>query len=225
MNLRRGWSADQRCVRLQLETADSPLFVCLSSHNVYPAAVFEFARLLDRLSVRQVLLRDPHRLWYYRGVPGLGASIEAVHEFLAQLKAGLRPRRIVTLGTSAGGYAAILFGLLLQADEVLAFAPQTRLTEPGDSRTPERIEALHALVGRSAPPLELSALWPRGQERAPRVRIYYSEDEPLDVLHARRLEPLTGVQLQPVRCEGHRIIPHLKRDGRLSRILEQAARG
>ena len=38
-------------------------------------------------------------------------------------------KRIVGLGCSAGGYAAILYGQLLGIDKVLAFSPQTVLTE------------------------------------------------------------------------------------------------
>jgi acetyl esterase/lipase len=46
-------------------------------------------------------------------------------EFSRSADAGVE--RTVTVGSSAGGYAALLFGHLLEVDEVLAFASQTFL--------------------------------------------------------------------------------------------------
>lgn len=217
--------SDSRCLRLRLEGADGALFLAFTSNNVYPGPVFEFARSLDALGLRQVLVRDPYRLWYHRGVPGVGNDIGEVRECLAQIVAAVRPRRTVTLGTSAGGYAAILFGLLLDADEVLAFAPQTRLTWRADSRTPRRIEKLHALAPPGAASLDLRAMVEARAAPPPRIRIYHSADDALDVRHARHLEGLANVELHPLRLDGHRIIPQLKRDGTLQRLLLEAARG
>ena len=39
--------------------------------------------------------------------------------------------RLVMIGSSAGGYAALAFGALLQADLVLSFSPRRSSTAPG----------------------------------------------------------------------------------------------
>ena len=53
----------------------------------------------------------------------------------------MAPRRIVTLGSSMGGYAAIRVGLAINADEVLAFSPQVPL-DPA-ARKAERLETMY----------------------------------------------------------------------------------
>lgn len=63
---------------------------------------------------------------YHHGMQGISKNIEETVEYL-------KPKienydRVVCLGASAGGYAAILFGSLLNVDSVIAFIPQTVLT-------------------------------------------------------------------------------------------------
>lgn len=59
----------------------------------------------------------------------------------------------------------------------------------------------------------------------PSVHIYYSDADTLDARHARHLRALPGVQLHELDCEGHRIIPQLKSNGDLLRILNTAMCG
>lgn len=77
-------------------------------------------------SERVVYLRDIHKEWYFRGVNSNYNTIEKVLSFLKKVSKGYK---IVTVGSSAGGYAATLFGVLLGAERVFAFSPQFDLTE------------------------------------------------------------------------------------------------
>lgn len=203
-------------------TPGGVVFIGFTSHNVYAQPVFEFARQLADIEVGQVMLRDPQRRWYHGGVPGAGTDIEDLRHALARLLSRHRPRRTITLGTSAGGYAALLFGRLLEVDHVLAFAPQTRLVAPGDSRTPVLLDALHSAVGADHHLLDLRHI-PAAAEDRTRVDIYYSRHDALDCRHALHLSGQPGVVLHELDCEGHRIIPQLKHTGALGRILRQAA--
>ncbi|HEV7757713.1 MAG TPA: hypothetical protein VGO78_01950, partial [Acidimicrobiales bacterium] len=90
---------------------------------------FEFFTLTAGLDVDRVFVRDTQRGFYHRGVTGVGRTIPEIRDHLADLiPAG---SRVVTVGVSAGGYAAILFGALLGVDEVHAISPITCLTRAG----------------------------------------------------------------------------------------------
>lgn len=60
---------------------------------------------------------------YHFGMEGISTNIDETVQFLKRQIDGYE--RIVFLGASAGGYAAILFGSLLNVDTVIAFIPQT----------------------------------------------------------------------------------------------------
>lgn len=62
---------------------------------------------------------------YHHGMQGVSTNIDETVEYLRQRFEGYD--KIICLGASAGGYAAILFGSLLKVDTVMAFIPQTIL--------------------------------------------------------------------------------------------------
>jgi hypothetical protein len=62
---------------------------------------------------------------YHHGIEGISTNIDETVQYLRQRFEGYD--KIITLGASAGGYAAILFGSLLNVDTVIAFIPQTIL--------------------------------------------------------------------------------------------------
>jgi esterase/lipase len=62
---------------------------------------------------------------YHQGIQGISNNID---ETVVYLKEQFKNyERVICLGASAGGYAAILFGSLLNVDTVVAFIPQTKL--------------------------------------------------------------------------------------------------
>jgi len=105
---------------------------------------FEFLSLTGGIPVKRVFVRDLRQAWYHHGLPGQGDGLLDVARVLRELIDGHDVRRVVMAGNSAGGYAALVFGCLLGADAVLAFAPQTvldlgTLAEMGDHRWDERL--------------------------------------------------------------------------------------
>ena len=69
---------------------------------------------------------DPHQCWYHKGIAGITNSIEETTEYLSNKVRNYD--KVIFAGTSAGGYAATLFGSLLNIHSVLAFAPQLDLS-------------------------------------------------------------------------------------------------
>lgn len=88
---------------------------------------FEFLRFLNKHypTYDKHFYIDMHQNWYQNGIQGITSSIE---ETVIYLKNEISKYHTVTfIGTSSGGYAAILFGSLLFVDKVIAFYPQTIL--------------------------------------------------------------------------------------------------
>ena len=107
---------------------------------------YEFVRSCRKAGARCALfVRDPTRCWYCRGLGEGGAggaggaggvggaggatvgssfTFEGMVEVLRAEVDSVRPRRLVTIGSSMGGYAAVRAGVLLGADLAVAFSPQ-----------------------------------------------------------------------------------------------------
>ena len=93
----------------------------------HPAGVarHEFVGTARRVGASHALfLKDPEQAWYLRGGTDTADAYAGVTALVAQEVQALRPRRLVLVGASMGGYAAIRVGLALGADVVLAFGPQ-----------------------------------------------------------------------------------------------------
>jgi hypothetical protein len=66
---------------------------------------------------------DLHGKWYNKGLQGITSSIEETVEYLRnEIK---DYKKVYFIGNSSGGYAAILFGSLLNVTAVISFVPQT----------------------------------------------------------------------------------------------------
>jgi hypothetical protein len=107
--------------------ARAAIFAFGSRHANKDTIPFEWTRTLAPLPVTKIYVRDIYQLWYQKGLPGIADSPQGVSDYLCRLIAGEDINRIVTMGGSMGGYAALLFGTLMGADEAYAFAGQTYL--------------------------------------------------------------------------------------------------
>lgn len=191
--------------------------------------VFEFFKQTASLPVKKALFRDPRRGWYQLGIPGIGDTAADVRAFLDDLIARARARRVVMAGASAGGYAALLFGAWCDADEVLAFSPQTFIDEKnratfGDSRWEPQIEALHASCQDRSAVLDLLAVLPSDGDSAI-AQVHVSGDDALDLIHARRISDRAGVQIIEHEVGGHRLVKTLRDRGLLGPLLVGAIHG
>lgn len=111
--------------------------IYFSSHAIYfPNTQEEFIRNLQEKDKYEwykmrhlnagmhIFVRDVLKQWYLNGINSTVNSIESLCELLRSLTYG---KRIICIGASAGGYAAILLGCLLNAEKVIAFNPQINL--------------------------------------------------------------------------------------------------
>ena len=188
---------------------------------------FEFRNLSESLSVMRLFVRDPAQAWYQRGLEGLTDDVKSTADHLAERIDHAGAKRVVMVGNSMGGYAALLFGALLDVDAVIAFAPQTFIG---------RWLRLRHRDGRWSRQVKRAQTAPRGRARqrdllpllrglAPArvaAQIHYGCDEPLDGVHAERLASLSWCHVEGHPVGGHTLVRHLRDGGRLDPMLRAA---
>lgn len=86
---------------------------------------------IDESDFDLMLVRDPDRNHYRKGVSGLASSVDELALRLKDLAVRSGYNRYVILGTSAGGLPAIRTGQMIKAAHVLAVGPDTPLRHPG----------------------------------------------------------------------------------------------
>jgi hypothetical protein len=187
--------------------------------------VFEFFRLTAGMPGKKAFLRDPRRGWYQLGLPGVGPTSQDVRRYLDRVIAEADVDRVVMAGASAGGYAAMLFGAWCGADHVLAFSPQTFIdaanrAAAGDNRWEPQIDHLHAVN----PPEAVYDLRDVLGDSSPRIDLHVSNDDALDLLHARRVADLPSVSITEHDQGGHRLVKTLRDRGILGPLLRDALR-
>ncbi|OYT16624.1 MAG: hypothetical protein B7C24_06835 [Bacteroidetes bacterium 4572_77] len=89
---------------------------------------FEFFNTLKGVPGTKVFIRDINRLYYHFGISKDISSIDAIVEWLNNFCEKDKYENIICIGSSMGGFAALLFGALLDVDVVHAFNPQTILS-------------------------------------------------------------------------------------------------
>lgn len=121
---------------LKINKSDT-LIVCfggmaLSCWKIPP---FEFLKFLSNTYGEKydyIFYVDKNQCWYHKGFKDITNNIESSVEYLKKKMVGYK--KVIFMGTSAGGYASILFGSLCNVSTVVAFIPQTLLNKPIDKK-------------------------------------------------------------------------------------------
>jgi pimeloyl-ACP methyl ester carboxylesterase len=199
-------------------------FAAMSRLKPPPFHLFEAT---TGLAVKRLFVRDPARIWYQHGVSGFGSSIDEVAGSLRAIIDEHEVERLVTVGSSAGGYAALAFGSLLEADLVLSFAPQTMLDrawldEAGDQRWTGNFRDLAEAGGPDPRWLDLREALARERRDRTVFEVRYPQPHELDAQHAERLDGVPGLTLIPYERGAHNFIQGLRNRGELREIFAAA---
>ncbi|WP_053981903.1 cupin-like domain-containing protein [Marinagarivorans algicola] len=177
-----------------------------------------------------IYLRDPNTLWYQSGINGLGGSIDEVVVRLKALIEELKPSRVITLGQSMGGYAAMLFGGLLAVDRIIAFAPLSFLVADelkifGDERY---YSALKGVADIAEPHhLDLMTLFSRLKNKIDIHIVFgsrsskHQQSVSLDSMHALRLQAIEGCTVHAYPDADHLIVKYLSEQKKIDGLLLQ----
>lgn len=188
---------------------------------------FEFVALTADMPVKKMFVRDPRQSWYHRGMPSHGSTLESISELLQKIVAEQDVDRLVTVGSSAGGYAALAFGALLGADRVLAFGPQTTLDREvlaamNDHRWDYLLDPLWTKGALEERWTDLRTALPGALSGKTRCGVFFDETVSTDRLHGERLAGIDGVRLYRFGRGGHTLSRHLRDCGALDRLLREA---
>lgn len=188
--------------------------------------IFEFFNLTANFDSQKVYLRDLEQVWYQNGITGIGKNVDQVALYINNLVRNQNTERVVLVGNSAGGYAALLFGGLLRVDEVHAFSPQTCLSRQarfqyGDYRWLLEIQKLHLTRQSGDRYLDLLPVL-QGKKGKTRFHIHYCHRHRLDRIHATRLGQCQNVVLHQYESGGHALVRQLRDNGSLARLLLDA---
>lgn len=173
---------------------------------------FEWAKTFEGLNVPIALMRDRHNVWYQRGVEGVGGVLD-VAAYVRYLRETYT--RVITVGISMGGYAALLFGALGEATDIIAMSPQTQLFD--DSRWDGHWEKY------VTPIVKYPVLMPVMADYQGRARIFVGGADPFyrrDMLHARAIKAESVTVISDADHSG--VGPHLRDTGFFRELLAHA---
>jgi len=152
-----------------------------------------------------LLIRDPERKHYRFGVPGLGNTLEAMARRLDEYARNEGYRRVVAIGTSAGGLPAICAATINRWPKVLVCGADRPSSHPHFSETIERLRSTLAEPSASSVAVAYSAQNQRDSEAAREIA---------------RMIPSTTL-LPDHRFKRHTIIHELYRAGELQVFLRK----
>ena len=174
----------------------------------------EFRKTLNKFDTDILFVFDEKQLWYLEGIGDTINGLGKLSEFILEIT---RPYKSVGfLGSSMGGYGAILMSMYCKPNSVLAFSPQVVIGSYkqnvfGDLRFSKFEEKI---VNFDDFYFDLSRF-----NYYSDIHIFYGDKEPYDPKHAELMKH-KGI-LHPIDTDEHNVAGVLKRSGRLeSSILE-----
>ena len=101
--------------------------ILIFSHLNYPAGKFAMSNAMAGATASKLYINCSENSWYQVGIPGYTESITDTIKFLKKIISEINPSKTIACGMSMGGYAAILFGIKLKLDYILAFTSELTL--------------------------------------------------------------------------------------------------
>jgi len=216
----------ETALRLDCDHASDTLIV---SFAVFPAPDgkprFDFVRAMSALNANRIDVRDVHELWYQKGTAPLGGSVPEVATSLWKIIANQHVSRVVAIGNSGGGFAAILFGVMLGVDEIHAFNPPTCLMVPDDTSFPEQLLALQKEFPPGKPFMDLRVVLEEHLKPATRITIHYSKGDKTDRRHALYLSSFPHVRVFQYPIIVHHLAKFCNSRGLLAPLLATVVEG
>lgn len=174
------------------------------------------------MNANKIYLRDHSQTWYHSGLSGISKSIDQTAHFLRRKIDEALVSKVIVIGNSMGGYAAILFGILLKADIVHAFSPHTFIHNEKYIRSKEQIRNVHNNFSNEY--FDLGRVI-KTHNNIGELNIYYDSKNKRDKKHAMHLKRIQNITFHSFSGGGHRLIKLLKESGELNDIILSALNG
>lgn len=226
----------------------APLVIAFGFVSWTSRPAFDFygrLRKLEQVSgqpLNKILVRDSGNAWYHRQIAGLGNHVDETAQALRELVRRIAPSTITTLGQSMGAYAAVMYGLLLDAQQIVAFGPLSFL-DVRQARLYHELRWLPVMESLAQdPPLsgyyDLAALCRARATEHTQLHLVFgtrpdaansgasaSESVNLDAMHAQRLAAFGRCTLHPFPQSGHAVVQHLIDTKRINGLLASCILG
>jgi pimeloyl-ACP methyl ester carboxylesterase len=178
-------------------------------------------RWFSQIPANLVYLRDFRRVYYLDGLPGFGPTRDATLAAMRRLAASLGARRIICYGTSLGTFAALHYGIDLEAEAVLCLAGSTNLSPEFNAQRPRTAAMQRVQSELPGSVVDLRQLYASAQ-RPPRVFFVCSENNWDDRIHADYLAGLPCVTVDIIKNDdSHNVIIELIKRGKFPEVLNQ----
>lgn len=201
-------------VELDIKGAEITLLSFAGMRQVIGVPRAEFFKTLsgsDRYNI--IFLKDFNQAWYQCGLFGISDNVD---DTVGYLKSIIPPstKRLITLGSSSGGFAAILYGSLLGAEKTISFAPQTFLNEEVFKRFKNVDSKKECIV--NAPYKDLNRL--RG-DGGTIHHVYVGKNNKYDQIHIDNIKDNKRFIIHWLDTSSHNVAKFMKENGTLDHLL------
>ena len=180
---------------------------------------FEFVKSTKYFDYNKLFVRDVYQSWYHRGLYKYTNSINETLSLLIDWVGKGGYQKIVCMGNSAGGFAAIFFGVKIGVDIIHAFSPQTFLDLKNKIRYFDyRWNNLLFPIYRLKTQKVLSLKNHVSDDTESKIFIHYCVNQRLDRIHAEYLKA-RNIMHYPYPCKGHNVVTHIRDAGLLERVV------
>ncbi|MDX8124014.1 hypothetical protein SKZ59_19770 [Janthinobacterium sp. GMG2] len=226
----------------------APLVVAFGFVSWTTRPAFDFYGRLRKLEqasgqpLNKILVRDSGNAWYHRRIAGLGNHVDETAQALRELVRRIAPSQVTTVGQSMGAYAAVMYGLLLDAQQIVAFGPLSFL-DVQQARLYHELRWLPVMESLAQDPpasgyYDLAALCRARATEHTQLHLVFgtrpdaanpgasaSESVNLDAMHAQRLAAYGQCTLHPFPQSGHAVVQHLIDTKRINGLLAKCILG
>ena len=191
-----------------LNESSKKLVLLFSAMNM-KAGQFNYKQAGRTLDENVIFLNDTSNQWYQEGIESLGDTFKTTIETIKQWIKVLNIEEVYTIGTSMGGYAAIQYGIHLNA-KILSFATRTILNTP-HSKSKSKIKPSTQIICN-----DLRTIVNDSKED---IFLLCGESDPQDVFSASLLKDYKKVKLISLKGVDHYVPTALARDHALFNIF------
>lgn len=174
---------------------------------------FDFWRVGNSQDSSVIFFNNGKNEWYQNGIPNLTGSIDSTANFINDVYNNVGATSILLCGVSMGGYAAMLYGSLINAD-ILAFGFDSQLKIKG-SRSEKRMPKDVQLNEPDLKPIVSKA---KG-----RIHCFAGELDGMDMISSHHLHDLDNFNCQILRGVGHGAAPFIDKWYGLSEYIRKYA--
>lgn len=168
---------------------------------------------LKRFKVNKLFVRDPGRNWYNGPIAGVCEDADTLAEALNEVVSQFDREKVTFIGSSMGGYGALLLGSLLGVGRIRAVAPQIVLNPkiPHSPKADVKYADLTTVINRGSV--------------ASDVRIWFGCGELLDVFQVARCVGIEGCEVNAVPNSLHNVMAHFKSMSLLPQFIDSLVLG